>query len=64
MYSQKGSYVALAGFVVLILNKLGVNFIGSDTIEATIGAIVTLYGVAHQFYAHRELAKSAGAIPR
>lgn len=62
MYDQSGNYTAIAGIVVFILSKLGVNATVSD-ILAVIGAIVSVIGIVKQFIAHRNLARVAGAIP-
>lgn len=62
-YSQVGNYVAIAGLIVLFLNHLGVNILQTD-VEAGIGALVTLYGIAHQFIQHKNLAISTGTYPK
>lgn len=55
-----GSYIAIAGFVVSILGHYGVVVASNDVI-GIIAAIVTLYGIARQFMAHKALAASVGA---
>lgn len=61
MYNQTGSYVAVAGLIVMVLNYFKIHIVQTD-VESVIGALVTIYGVGHQYFAHKALAVSAGAI--
>lgn len=59
-YTQNGNYLALAGLVVLMLSKLGLN-VTVDTIMVVVGGIVALIGIVKQFIDHRKLAVATGA---
>lgn len=61
MYSQTGSYVALAGLIVMILGHFGVVVADND-IVGVLSAVATIYGIGHQFFAHRNLAIQTGAF--
>lgn len=61
VYDQSGNYIALAGFLVVILGKFGIT-IASNDVVTIIAGIATVYGLIRQHYAHKNLAISAGAI--
>lgn len=56
-----GSYVALAGLIVTILNVFHISVL-QEQVEAVIGGAVTLYGIIHQIVVSRKVAKVAGVI--
>lgn len=56
-YNQTGNYVTIAGVVVILLSKLGINT-DLATIVTIIGAGVSVYGIIKQFIAHKALAKA------
>lgn len=51
--------MGIAGLVVLILSKLGINVVQSD-VEQIIAAAVILVGIIHQYISHRNLATITG----
>lgn len=61
VYSNVGSYVTIAGLVVLVLNHFGITVVSSD-VETIVGSIVTIYGVIHQYVSHRNLAITTGTF--
>lgn len=56
--STSGSFVALAGLIVLGLSKIGVNT-DTNTIVAVISGLVALYGIIKQYIAHKKLIQVA-----
>lgn len=57
VYSTTGSYAAIAGVVVILLGKLGVNT-DLATVLTIIGAIGAVYGIVKQYIDHKNLAKA------
>lgn len=60
-YDQKGSWLAIAGIIVSLASHLGIS-ITVDDVLAIIGAVAIIYGVIHQYIAHRKLAVEVGAV--
>lgn len=62
MNTNTGSYIALAGVVVMICAKFGI-IVTSDSVAVIIAGAVSLYGIIHQYVITRKvvsIAKSAG----
>lgn len=62
-YSQAGSYISIAGLIVLILTHFGINAT-ADQIGAIISGAALLYGIIHQAISTKNLAISTGAYPK
>lgn len=63
-YSQTGTWIAVAGLIVLGLSKIGVMGITSDQLLKVvddIAGLVSFYGVIHQAIVHRNLAQDVSA---
>lgn len=62
IYTQTGSYIAIASIIVLITNHffpgLGIT---SDQVVQYIADITALYGAIHQYFSHKNLAVATGA---
>lgn len=60
-YSQTGAYVSLAGLIVAAASHFGF-VVNQNEIVQVLAGLVTLYGIIHQWFSHRQLAVTAGAI--
>lgn len=63
IYSQSGNYTALAGIVVILLSKLGIN-VDIATLMTIAGGVAALYGVYRQWVAHKDLAVVTGVTQK
>lgn len=56
---QTGNFIAFAGIIASILSHYGVDAT-TDQIISVIGAIAIVYGIIHQFFVTKNIAKTAG----
>lgn len=70
MYSQSGSWIAVAGVVVLVLSYFGIN-IEQEVVSAAfisvvkaIADIAVIVGIIKQAIAHKKLAQVTGVYPK
>lgn len=64
MNTNTGSYIALAGFLVLGLQHFGI-VVNQEEIVTIIAGIVAAYGVVHQFFVTKTVvtaARAAGVV--
>ncbi len=59
--TQTGSYIALAGLIVLGLSHYGI-VVNQDTVVSIIAGVVALYGVIHQFFVTKSVVTAARAV--
>ena len=59
MYTQSGTYAAIAGILVSVLGHFGISSTVDDLAQV-IGAVIVIVGIVRQAIAHKNLATVAG----
>lgn len=68
MYTQTGSWIAIAGVFSFLISQIGGNVDTASVLQMfqditkVVGELAVMWGIVHQYISHRILAKSAGMI--
>lgn len=63
MYSQAGTWTAIAGIVVLVAGFFGIHILPTDA-QTLVGDVVSFVGIVMQYNLHKNLAIATGTFPR